>query len=434
MPAPFTVAASVYQLLPGSWLRYSRETNSIKTGSYQQFFGSDRAVNPETSPEQLESGAMVLKSAVERQLVSDVPLGIFLSGGIDSALMVAMASRVRPDVETLTIGFDQPGFDESTKAAEYARILGVKNQCIVLSDNELLNLFDEHNKALTEPFADYSSLPTYLISKVASSRFKVMLSGDGGDELFWGYPRFRTFARSAGYFRIPTSFARRATRRLLKSVNRDITGYLYTSSVGEANLNFHSYLNPSLLDSIWPESDISDTTKVDYLFTGTEPKDTLLHLRQNEFYQHLQKILVKVDRASMSNGLEVRVPILDKQVIQFAENIGSEMLTGHHVLKYLLKNVLYQYIPFSIVENQKRGFTPPLKVWARGVLRDEISEILNQIDCLSLPFRESDALMKYAHDYLSGKHNNLEGAWTIYTLTQWYLQLRKVAVNLPKAN
>ena len=429
MPAPGTVAECVYQLLPGQWLRYTAETNTLATGVYQHFFDSDKAVTPETSPEQADRGASVLKDAVARQLVSDVPLGIFLSGGVDSALMAAMASRVRPDVETLTIGFDQKIYDESPKAAEYARILGVKNQCIMLSDSELLKLFDEHNEAQTEPFADYSSLPTYLVSKAAATRFKVMLSGDGGDELFWGYPRFRTFAKSASYFSIPTSFGRRVAGRLLKSAGSDITGFMYARSVGEANMHFHSYLHPAFLDKVWPDSAVSERTLQDYQFSGHRKTDTLLHLRQNEFYQHLQKILVKVDRMSMANALEVRVPLLDREVLRLAETIRPELCSTHTTLKYLLKKILGQYIPAEVIEQQKKGFTPPLRIWARTILRDQIGDLLFTGSDISMPVSGKSELFEYGISYLRGEHENLEGMWTLYSLVQWYSQLKKTDHN-----
>jgi asparagine synthase (glutamine-hydrolysing) len=428
MTAPRTVASHVYQLLPGEWLRYNAETNMVTTGIYQRFFDSDKATLPETEPEQADRAISVLKKAVTRQLVSDVPLGIFLSGGVDSALMAAIASKVRPDVETLTIGFNQKIYDESTKAAEYARILGIKNQCIMFSDSELMKLFDEHNEALSEPFADYSSLPTYLVSKAAATRFKVMLSGDGGDELFWGYPRFRTFASSSAYFNIPTSFARRVTAKLLKPVGSDITGFLYAKSVGEANMHFHSYLHPSFLDKIWVGSIVSENTLLDYKFYGNHKTDTLLHLRQNEFYQHLQKILIKVDRMSMANALEVRVPLLDKEVLKFAETISPELCNSHNTLKYLLKKILGQYIPKEAIEQKKKGFTPPLKVWARTILHDQISDVLNTGLEINLPLSSKNELFEYGFSYLRGEHQNLEGMWTIYSLAQWHIQLKKTAL------
>jgi asparagine synthase (glutamine-hydrolysing) len=365
----------------------------------------------------------ILRESVERQLVADVPLGIFLSGGVDSSLIAAISSKIRPDLETLTIGFEHKAYDESDKAKEYAKILRLKNTRIILSEKELLSIFEEHNSALTEPIADYSTLPTFLISKLAASRFKVMLSGDGGDELFWGYPRFRTFARSAPMFNLPGSSFRRVAGRTLKSCGFDITGFLNEESLGKANLAFHSYLSQDFLENIWPDSKLSEELLGDFSFKNTKRESVLLYLRRNEFYQHLQKILIKVDRMSMANGLEVRVPLLDKAVLRHAQTILPGMLKDHIELKWLLKNILQQYLPEGIIEQQKKGFTPPLKIWAKTTLRNHIEDTLEAGMTLGIPFKNTDMLLEYAKSYLGGKHNNLEGLWTIYVLIKWRMQL-----------
>lgn len=425
MPAPLTVAADVYQLPPGAWLRYNIKEGSANLNVYQSYFHTSVTKYDETEPEVLNSVHTALKESVERQLIADVPLGVFLSGGIDSCLVAAIASRVRPDVETLTVGFEQKAYDESEKAAEYAKILGIKNQRIVLSDSELLAIFDEHNLALTEPIADYSTFPTFLISRVAVSRFKVMLSGDGGDELFWGYPRFRTFARSAPLFNFPGSILRRAAGSLLKTAGYDITGYLNEQNVGSANLAFHSYLPSQFLDQIWSGSSVSADLLQEYACNETTRESVLMYLRRNEFYQHLQKILVKVDRMSMANGLEVRVPMLDKAVLECAEAIRPNMLKSHTELKWLLKKVLREYLPENQIAQQKKGFTPPLKIWSRTSLKSHIADTLASDVSSSLPFEQKGSLLAYGQGYLSGTHDNLEGLWTIYVLLRWKINLDK---------
>jgi asparagine synthase (glutamine-hydrolysing) len=425
MPAPLTLAADVSQLPPGAWLKYNVKEGLIDLNVYQTYFQTSVTKYHETEPEALNSVHIALKESVERQLVADVPLGVFLSGGIDSCLVAAIASRVRPDVESLTVGFDQKAYDESEKAAEYARLLGIKNQRIVLSDSELLAIFDEHNQALTEPVADYSTFPTYLISRVAASRFKVMLSGDGGDELFWGYPRFRTFARSAPLFNLPGSMLRKVARRTLKAVGYDVTGYLHEQNVGGANLAFHSYLPPQFLDQIWPGSTVSEGLMQEYACNETTRVNILMYLRRNEFYQHLQKILVKVDRMSMANGLEVRVPMLDKAVLECAEAIRPNMLKSHTELKWLLKKVLREYLPEDHIAQKKQGFTPPLKIWSRTNLKSHIADTLASDVSSSLPFEQKGSLLAYGQEYLSGVHDNLEGLWTIYVLLRWKINLDK---------
>jgi asparagine synthase (glutamine-hydrolysing) len=423
MQAPHTIAQNVFQINVGEFMVYRFSENAFKTYSYSNYFNGESTSESETSDSAYSKVDQAIRKSVEDQLVADVPLGVFLSGGIDSALVTSYAAQYRPDIETLTIGFNDPLYDESSKASEYAMILNVKNTNIILSDSELLNIFDEHNQNMSEPLADYSSLPTYLVSKVAAQKFKVMLSGDGGDELFWGYPRFETFANSAGYFRIPGQNIRRGIKKVLKSSGKDITGFLQEDNLGIANRHFHSYLNERELLKMMPDSKLSETLIQGYSFSEYSKRKTLLYLRKNEFYFHLQKILVKVDRVSMANSLEVRVPMLSKLMLETAQRIEPELSQTHFELKYLLKKLLSDFIPFDLVEKKKKGFTPPLRVWSRGVLRDEIRDTIRSKIDFGGNNHIQDELITYTDQYMLSEHENLEGIWTFYVLCKWHQKL-----------
>lgn len=424
MSAPYTVAEGVFQLKPGTWLEYNVLDNNFQVHSYQIFFNGAFSLKSETSSSTIEGCHEAIRNAVSRQLVSDVPLGVFLSGGIDSCLVSAVAAKVRPDICSLTIGFNQIEYDESEKAAQYAKILGIKNQCIRFTDSDLLNLFHDHCSAQTEPLADYSTLPTYFISKVASSQFKVMLSGDGGDELFWGYPRFRSFAHSAPFFRLPGKKLRKVVMKGLKLTNKDITGFLGESNLGDANLAFHSFLDVNMLQIVLPDSTLSSDAINDYWCESNTQSESLLYLRKNEFYQHLQRVLAKVDRMSMSSGLEVRVPLLDKEVIQTASDISPNM-EEHNQLKYVLKTILTTYVPSRLIEVQKRGFNPPLKLWVRSILREQMNDTIADIHSLNIPFLNSGKLLDYSNAFMNEIHDNIDGFWTIYSLINWHNNLSR---------
>jgi asparagine synthase (glutamine-hydrolysing) len=238
-----------------------------------------------------------------------------------------------------------------------------------------------------------------------------MLSGDGGDELFWGYPRFLTFAKSAPYFRIPGKLPRKIIKKTLKSMGSDITGFLGQPNLGAANMAFQSYIEPERIRKYTGDYQISEETLNGYAFNGTNSSKCLDYLRKNEFYFHLQKILVKVDRMSMANSLEVRVPLLDKEVIIASEHLYSELGGSHEVLKHTLKNELFKYVPKSLVETQKKGFTPPLIHWVEKELRSDIESVL-----------QSSVMLK--HDLLTSYYQNkvvsVEHLWTVYVLLKWY--------------
>ncbi len=411
MSPPFTVAEGVKQLGVGQYLVYSLKSKQSQIYDYQRFFEESGTVS-DYLKESVSVVSNAVNSAVERQLVSDVPLGVFLSGGIDSTLVAATAKKFNPNVTAVTIGFDDKRYDESEKAREYAKHLNIRNHHIEKFGNaSLLDVFEEHFDDLTEPIADYSSLPTYLVSKIARKTNTVMLSGDGGDELFWGYPRFLTFSNSAKYFSVPGSMNRKLVKKVLKSLGNDVTGFLEEKNLGEANLAFQQYIDSEFVQRYTGNFSISEETQQGYQFYGTNSRDTLNYLRKNEFYFHLQKILVKVDRMSMANSLEVRVPLLDKEVIQVSEQFYCKLGGKNKTLKYVLKEVLYQYIPKVVVEQQKRGFTPPLLTWVENELRDEIETTL--ANCTWL---DHDIIKHYYQD----KNISLEHLWTVYVLVKWY--------------
>lgn len=411
MLPPHTLADGVFQIKVGEYLIYSIDNQTYERKEYQRFYKQAGQIS------ELDDDVNVGKAitaAVERQMVSDVPLGVFLSGGIDSTLVAAKARELNSNLTAVTIGFDDKKYDESEKAIEYAKHLNINHHHVErFGSQSLLEVIDDHFDDMPEPIADYSSLPTYLVSKIARKTNTVMLSGDGGDELFWGYPRFLTFANSAPYFRIPGKLPRKAVKKVLKAKGYDITGFLGESNLGAANMAFQSYIDPQRILSYTGKYELSQDTLDGYKFRGTTPTNSLDYLRRNEFYFHLQKILVKVDRMSMANSLEVRVPLLDKQVIEASEHFYSELGMSHVHLKHVLKEELYSYMPKELVETQKKGFTPPLIQWVEKELRSDIEEVLKSSDLID-------------HDLLTSYYQNrsvsLEHLWTVYVLLRWVKQ------------
>jgi asparagine synthase (glutamine-hydrolysing) len=270
---------------------------------------------------------------------------------------------------------------------------------------------------MSEPLADYSSLPTYLVSKIARKTNTVMLSGDGGDELFWGYPRFLTFANSAKYFQIPGAINRKVAKKILKTCGSDITGYLSERSLGSANMAFQSYIAPAQILRLTGNYALSEETRKGYEYNSMKRSESLDYLRKNEFYFHLQKILVKVDRMSMANSLEVRVPLLDLKVIEASELLYSNLGKTHKNLKCVLKNELYKYLAPELIEKQKKGFTPPLLVWSLNELKNELIEVLREGKSFGFDQKEIDTLI--IGYYNEKKSVSIEKIWTVYVLLKW---------------
>ena len=421
MIAPETIKKGVFQLEPGELLTYNLVNKTSEKKRFKKHFSavSDMPI-PETSEAALISLKAALRNAIERQLVSDVPLGIFLSGGVDSALVASIAKEFRPDITALTVGFKQKELDESPIASSYAQALGIKHETIIVGDEDITAILDNHFAFMGEPLADYGSLPYYLISKAASSTNKVMLAGDGGDELLWGYPRFRTFAHSLPYFAIPGSHFRKIVKKLLKKAGKDITNSLGASNLGDANMQFHSYMSTNILSEMLNGTELSQELRETFSFGSSELVSSLNYLRRNEFYVHLQRVLAKVDRMSMANGLEVRVPLLDLEVIGIVEQISPEITKKHAELKYLLKKILEFYLPRNLFDFPKMGFMPPIEHWAATVLFDDIRDTLHDKTSINhLPWNtkavESMVASYYRKDSSLGIHN----IWPIYVLLKW---------------
>jgi asparagine synthase (glutamine-hydrolysing) len=193
----------------------------------------------------------------------------------------------------------------------------------------------------------------------------------------------------------------------------DITGFLGEANLGAANMAFQSYIEPNKIIDYTGEYQISEETIKGYDYKGTYSSKSLDYLRRNEFYFHLQKILVKVDRMSMANSLEVRVPLLDKEVIQASEKLRSELGSSHGLLKHVLKQELFKYVPKSLVETKKKGFTPPLVNWVEKELRTDIESVLQSSEML-----KHDLLISYYQK----RSVSLEHLWTVYVLLRWYKQ------------
>ena len=413
MLPPNTIANKVNQLNVGEYLVYSLNDKQLNCQNYHSFYKGKGHIADENA-----HIGNVIGDAVERQMVSDVPLGVFLSGGIDSTLVAAKALQYKSDISAVTIGFEDPKYDESPKAIEYAKHLGIKNHHVERFGNkQLLDIYEDHFSEMSEPIADYSSLPTYLVSKIARKTNTVMLSGDGGDELFWGYPRFLTFANSAKYFQIPGTTNRKVARKILKTCGSDITGYLSERSLGSANMAFQSYIAPAQILRLTGNYALSEETRKGYEYNSMKRSESLDYLRKNEFYFHLQKILVKVDRMSMANSLEVRVPLLDLKVIEASELLYSNLGKTHKNLKCVLKNELYKYLAPELIEKQKKGFTPPLLVWSLNELKNELIEVLREGKSFGFDQKEIDTLI--IGYYNEKKSVSIEKIWTVYVLLKW---------------
>lgn len=418
IPAPYAILEQTAMLEPGSWLEVTADGRCSR-GHYYEF--PVYRVPDLAGEEAYEAVNAAVSEAVARQMVSDVPLGTFLSGGIDSPLVAAKAQASgNQTLKAFTIGIAGSDLDESADAIRYASILGL-DHCVEHYTPEMaLGWLERVVDACSEPFADYSIFPTMLVSAMARREVTVMLSGDGGDELFWGYAgRFGMVLSHADVFRQPhwLRTGRRAANRLAGADTGN--GSMRWPTVGDWYRSTHSRLGDDGLNTVfsnlpaWP----GDYGLFDY--AGWDQDEAAQWLRWNETVGHLTRVLLKVDRASMYNSLEVRVPLLDREVIDVAARVDwrscldLESATG----KLPLRHALARHSDFQ--SSGKRGFEVPMDEWLRGPLLPLFREkVLGQSAILGLPV-DSAALETMLADHVSGRIDYSRWLWSLLSLTLW---------------
>ena len=417
IPASYALLQDSHMLEPGTWIQIA-ETGHVQQG---QFFSMPRCETPSLKgAEAIEAVDEVVAEAVRRQLISDVPVGAFLSGGIDSPLVVAKMKAVGTGtIRAFTIGTGEEATDESTDAMRYARELGVEQTVEHVKPDTALELIDHVIDACGEPFGDYSMFPTMMVSQLASRDYKVMLSGDGGDELFWGYPRFGSLIQMAKDSQLPLWW------RLMRRGIQKVLGlpyhspYLPDCTPGEAHRTKLSHLPDSWLRRVFPALPSWPTNYVPFAYTSCDPNDVAQWSRWSELVGHLPYVLMKVDRASMYHSLEVRVPLLDREVINVAAQIDwRECFDMSRKLgKLPLRHALARHSTYQ--SQKKRGFEVPMGSWLRTSLRERFEEsVLKREEILGLAI-ERKALRELFALHLAGERDYAWGLWPLFSLALW---------------
>ena len=449
IPAPHSIYRSIYKLQPGSLLTVSLERREPVIESYWSLAEVAVAGNrsplvssPEAMVDQLE---VLLKSAVRQQMMGDVPLGAFLSGGIDSSTVVALmqAQSDRP-VKTFTIGFSEAGFNEAVHAKAVARHLGTDHSEMYVSPQQALDVIPRLAGLYCEPFADSSQIPTFLVSQLARQQVTVSLSGDAGDELFAGYNRYVLASKLwGGLSRLPLgvrlmaksairSLSPDAWNTLLGPVQAFAPATLRQANIGDKLHKGADVLHAKSIDSLYLEL-VSHWEPDGFVIDGQEPATSLhgipLPLPGLDAVQRMMAldamtylpddILVKVDRAAMGVSLEGRVPFLDHRVVEFAWRVPQAMKLRDGVGKWILRQVLYRHVPKELVERPKMGFGVPIDTWLRGPLKDWAEALLDEGRLRREGFFNPAPIRTKWAEHLSGKRNWQYHLWDVLMFQAW---------------
>ena len=433
IPADQSIYRSVSKLEAGHFLRISRAGVSKR-----------RYWNPKTEPTQnrseddwLDELEQLLISSFRYRMVSDVPVGIFLSGGIDSSLLAAVLQKHVGDIHSFTIGFTEQNFDESDFARKVANHLKIHHTEKKLKLEEARALLLDFYSIYDEPFADTSGIPVACVTQLAKQAgMKVVLSADGGDELFGGYTHYKKAYSLFQKFSILPPELRKVivkTSRLLisSSLRKKIKAYNFDhriSALEELLLSenptsfFEAYLANQSLNEI---SDVMSDKKEIKVHSGSHNGHPLMNMMEWDLKYYLpDDLLVKVDRATMFYGIECREPFLDHRLVEFASQMPLELKFRDNQQKYILKKLLRRYLPPEYFERKKRGFSIPIFEWFSADLDEMFSTYLSEENLKTVPFLDALTIRKEYEKYVfykeRGKQYNIEKVWRLLSFMMWH--------------
>ena len=440
VPSPRSMVLGVSKLPPAHTLTWTVADGTSVLRRYwkpslAEGGDSRRALSLDSQCEELRA---VLRESVRKELISDVPLGVFLSGGIDSSAVAAMMTQLGSEVKSFSVGFADRSFDESGYARQVARHLGTDHHELVLEPGMLLGLIPKLPELLDEPLGDASIIPTYLLSEFTRRHVKVALGGDGGDELFAGYPTLQAHRLAGYYARVPGVLRRGLVEPVVRRlpVSRGNLSFDFRAKrfVGGADFpveerhqrwmgSFAAEERTALL-STEMRGEIARNGRGDpaaAVLDGARLRDPLNQVLLIDMRMYLENdILVKLDRASMMASLEGRVPLLNNDFVEYATRLPLDMKLRGLSSKFLFKRALRGVLPDSILKRPKKGFGIPVAHWFRGPLKEQMLSVLSPERMARKGFFDPAAVGVLVRDHLEGRRDNRKQLWTLFAFELWH--------------
>ena len=446
IPAPHSIYQGIAKLEPGCLLTVSLAQPKPKIWKYWDAVAVACAgvANPfeGTAAQAVDALEMLAKDAVRQQMMADVPLGAFLSGGIDSSTVVALmqAQSSRP-VKTFTIGFNQEGYNEAVHAKAVAAHLGTEHTELYVSPDQAMEVIPKLPSIYCEPFADSSQIPTFLVSQLAKQHVTVTLSGDAGDELFCGYNRYQLTSSLWGKIsRIPLPLRAIAAHSIMSispSVWDRLSGFIpgvkQYAAPGDKLHKGSTVLLSATVDDLYLGMVSHLTDSASWVIDGQEPATYINGLRPEmnglgdvermmalDMISYLpDDILVKIDRAAMGVSLEGRVPFLDHRIVEFAWGLPLEYKLRDGQAKWPLRQVLYRHVPRELIDRPKMGFGIPLHDWLRGPLREWAESLLSEDRLQREGYFYPRPIRHMWEEHLSGRRNWMARLWSVLMFQMW---------------
>ena len=435
---PYSIFKHTAQLNAAHWLKLDLNTKTIEKKSYwsvSQWYEKPKLIL--TDDEAINQTESILKKAFEYRMVSDVPVGVFLSGGYDSSLVTALLQSDRDDkINTFSIGFKEDGYDEAPHARAVAKHLGTEHNEYYCSHKDALEIIPKLAEIYDEPFGDDSVIPTVLVSQLAREQVTVSLSADGGDEIFAGYNTYASLISLNNKIQKMPLTLRKGLSRLMGAINPEHlpgTKKLYNFDTRYEKIQKFLTLN-GYAEIFKYQSEISTSAQLEKLLLFpvneletafdsdiTNIDDSISQMLMIDYRTYMaDNILTKVDRATMSIGLEGREPFLDSNIIEFAAQLPSHFKYRDGEQKWILKQITHKYLPESMMNRPKMGFTPPVTEWFRDELKNYFMEYLSYERLTKEGLFNADEVIKLRDSYLAGKQVSVKKLWFILMFEMWY--------------
>jgi len=436
VPSPGCIVRGINKLQPAHTLTWSVTDGTHRLRRYwSPELGADGASPQRSLDDECEQLRAVLRESVRKELISDVPLGVFLSGGIDSSAVTAMMTQLGGDVKSFSVGFADRSFDESAYARQVARHLGTEHRELTLEPDMLLGLIPQLPSLLDEPLGDASIIPTYLLSAFTRRHVKVALGGDGGDELFAGYPTLQAHRLAAYYLRAPRllreGLVEPVVRRLPVSrsnLSFDFRAKRFVGGAGYPTAERHQRWMGSfvaeertalLSEDVRHQLSAGGRRELDFGHAANaDPLNQVLLMDMRLYLEN--DILVKLDRASMMASLEGRVPLLNNDFVEYATRLPLNMKLRGFRSKFLLKRALRGLLPDAILNRRKKGFGIPVAHWFRGPLKEQMLSVLSPERIARKGFFNPATVAGLIEDHIDGRRDNRKQLWTLFAFELWH--------------
>jgi asparagine synthase (glutamine-hydrolysing) len=440
IPAPHTVFKNCYKLEAGHYLEFDLNSSSYEIFKYwdlEDFYIKPKFEKSET--ELLDELESILDDSINLRMIADVPVGVFLSGGYDSSLVASiLAKKQNKEINTFTIGFNEKKYNEAEHAKTIAEYLKTNHTEYYMKDKDMLNLVESLPEYYDEPFGDSSALPTMIVSRIAREKVTVALSADGGDEAFCGYSKYFFLNKFSGVF--SSGFKKTFLKTSLNLLNDSSVEYLnsllpkskrQTNIVDKYN-KFKRAINSSSLEEMFQNASsyvynnnvknmlsINVNNSLYSEFSNDKRLSFLNYMMLTDYKRFMNDdVLTKVDRATMSVSLEGREPLLDHRIAEFMARVPLDIKYKNKQGKYLLRQVLYKYLPANLVDKPKAGFQIPLNEWLRGDLKYLIEKYLNK-DVLDDEVFDIRNILEIKEQFFNGNQNFATQIWFILMYQMW---------------